>query len=74
MAWFAVLNCSFLCAARMLPLCGCYAASVPTTDAAAGGSMLLERWTLCFNQGVNSSSSGRASMDTAAVYKRLVSL
>jgi hypothetical protein len=40
--------------------------------AAAGGSMLLERWTLCFSPGVNSSGNSRASMDTAAVYKRLV--
>jgi hypothetical protein len=41
--------------------------------AAAGGSMLLERWTLCFSPGVNSSGNSRAAMDTAAVYKRLVS-
>lgn len=40
--------------------------------AGAGGSMLLERWTLCFSPGVNSSSTSRAPMDTAAVYKRLV--
>lgn len=40
--------------------------------AAPGGSMLLERWTLCFAPGVNSSGNSRASMDTAAVYKRLV--
>jgi hypothetical protein len=42
------------------------------TGAGAGGSMLLERWTLCFSSGVNSSSTSRAPMDTAAVYKRLV--
>lgn len=62
--------------AVVLLLCSpnCNGCPCVDTGAAAGGSMLLERWTLCFNQGVNSSSSsGRASMDTAAVYKRLVS-
>jgi len=40
--------------------------------AATGSGMLLERWTLAFTAGVNSSSNSRAAMDTAAVYKRLV--
>lgn len=48
----------------------------PALTPAGSSSMLLERWTLCFSPSLNSSSgcgNSRASMDTAAVYKRLVS-
>lgn len=77
--------CWSTCACRACP--SCFFLPPPThtgtgggaggSAAAAGGgpsSMLLERWTLCFSPGSSgSSNSSRAAMDTAAVYKRLVS-